>query len=231
MYLLYIDDSGSVFNSTQNHFILAGLAVFERSTYWISKELDNIASRFNSIDPYSIELHGSPMVTGRNSWRKIPKKDRIKAIEDALNVVNLPMNDCILFGACVNKSKISPEDPIEYCFEQINSRFDHFLRRKYNNSKKKERGMIIFDKSTSETAIQQLAIQYREIGHTWGSLKNMAEVPSFIDSKASRLIQLADLIAYSMFRHYEKQDSNFFNIFQNKFDTSGGIKHGLFEKL
>jgi len=64
-----------------------------------------------------------------------------------------------------------------------------------------------------------------------GILRNLAEVPLFIDSKASRLIQLHDLIAYSSYRHYEHDDSQFYDIFKKKFDSEGGITHGLFVKL
>jgi hypothetical protein len=48
----------------------------------------------------------------------------------------------------------------------------------------------------------------------------------FIDSRASRLVQLADLIAYAMFRHYERGDSQFYDIFKHRFDAEGGIVHG-----
>jgi len=59
MYLLYLDHSGEVTDPAQMHFTLAGISVFERQTYWISDAMDQIASRFNSTDPASIELRGS----------------------------------------------------------------------------------------------------------------------------------------------------------------------------
>nr|WP_232827905.1 DUF3800 domain-containing protein [Marinomonas shanghaiensis] len=64
-------------------------------------------------------------------------------------------------------------------------------------------------------------------GHEWGKLRNMADVPVFIDSHATRLIQLADLVAYAIFRKYEKQDNQFFDLIENKFDYFGGVQHGL----
>jgi len=230
VHLFYVDDSGSVPDANQTHFILAGCSIFERGGYWVSQELDKIAARFCPHDPKSIELHGSPMVSGRGLWRKIPQADRIQAIIDALDVLNTTRADCRVFGACVNKSKVSPNDPIEICFEQISSRFDQFLLRKHR-SNDTQRGMIIFDKSTAETSIQKLAADFSSIGHQWGVLRNMAEVPSFIDSRASRIIQLADLIAYGMFRHYEKGDSRFFNVFNGKFDHVGSTVHGLYTNL
>lgn len=54
-------------------------------------------------------------------------------------------------------------------------------------------------------------------------------MPLFLDSKASRLIQLADIIAYAIFRRFEKGDRQFYDIIQNKFDAEGGVVHGLYE--
>ena len=82
MYLLYADESGTTHDPVQQYFVLAGFCVFERQGYWISNELDQIASRFDPADPGSIELHGSPMFGGRNRWRSHPKYERHKAIED-----------------------------------------------------------------------------------------------------------------------------------------------------
>jgi len=61
-------------------------------------------------------------------------------------------------------------------------------------------------------------------------LRNLAEVPAFIDSRASRLLQLADLIAYSVFRRYQWNDSLFFDIIRGRFDREGGVEHGLHVK-
>ena len=46
MFLLYADESGTPGGSDQEHFILAGITVFERKAHWLSLELDKIASRF-----------------------------------------------------------------------------------------------------------------------------------------------------------------------------------------
>jgi hypothetical protein len=64
MYLLYLDDSGSTTDNSQQYFVLAGLSVFERQGWWISQELEKIAAAFNPADPASVELHGSPMLNG-----------------------------------------------------------------------------------------------------------------------------------------------------------------------
>ena len=131
-----------------------------------------------------------------------------------------------MFGAVVEKQAISPDDGLEYAFEQIISRFDRFLGRmhKKNNT---QRGLLILDKSTQETRLQRLTRDFRMNGHRWGRLNNLVDVPFFVDSKATRAIQYADMVAYALWRHFEKGDSEFYNVIDTAFDAEGGVRHGL----
>lgn len=230
MHLLYADESGSTGDSKQTYFVLAGVSLFERQGYWISQELDKLVSDINPADPMSLELHGSPMFGGKKEWRQYHKDQRCNLIRNALEILADSHKSNRIFACVVNKAKVSPKDPVEVAFEQLASRFDHYLSRLHKNNDP-QRGLIIFDKSTYETTIQGLATDFRSVGHTWGVLRNLSEVPLFLDSKASRLIQLADLIAYSIFRKYEFGDDQFFSIITDRFDQVGGIKHGLCERL
>lgn len=231
MHLLYLDESGAPADPKQTHFVLAGISMFERQTFWISNELDKIAATFNPADPSSMELHGNPMFVGKHEWRRIQPPLRRQAIKDALTVFANSHNSNRLFGCVVNKAVVAPQNPVEYAFEQIASRFDYFLMRLHNHRADSQRGIMIFDKSTYESTIQNLATDFRTIGHSWGVLRNLSEVPLFLDSKASRLIQLADLVAYAIFRKYEQGDDQFFSIIESRFDTFGGQNHGLFARL
>lgn len=170
------------------------------------------------------------MYGGRNAWRKFPKEDRIQAILDALTLLADSHPSNRIFACIVRKDVVLPQDPVALAFEQIASRFDHFLVRLHRQNDT-HRGIIIFDKSTYETTIQNLATDFRTIGHSWGVLRNLAEVPLFLDSKASRLIQLADLIAYAFFRHYEKGDDQFLSLIYDRIDHSDGVMHGLYEVI
>ena len=73
--------------------------------------------------------------------------------------------------------------------------------------------------------------RFSRTGHRWGTLRNLAEVPLFLDSKASRLIQLADIVAYAIHRWYNKKDFEYFSIIKECFDTEGSVVHGLHEYL
>lgn len=229
MFLRYADESGTPSGRDQQHFVLAGFSIFERKAHWLALELDKIAARFAPEDPGSVELHGAPMLAGRNFWRKVDKAARLDAIKDALRLID--GRHYRVFASVVRKAAISPEDPVRATFQQLVSRFDHFLAREHIQHRNTHRGLVIFDKTSKEGPIQALARDFKVTGHDWGQLRNMAEVPAFIDSRATRLLQLADLVAYALYRNHEKGDTQFSAIIDNRFDAYGGIRHGLHERL
>ena len=91
-----------------------------------------------------------------------------------------------------------------------------------------QRGLIIFDECSTEKRIQTLAREFKHEGHSYGKHRNFAEVPVFLDSKASRLSQLADLVAYALFRSFEHDDSKYYDVISSCFDSEGGVTHGLY---
>lgn len=230
MHLLYLDESGSVSDPSQRYFVLAGVAVFERSAHWVEQKLNGVAAQFNPSNPYAVELHGSPMRSGREGWKSWPLPLRLRAIQDALalGVDAFHPKGVRLFGAVIRKDCLLGQDPVEHAFEQLASRFDSYLQRIYAKHNDAQRGIILFDKSSTERRIQTLALEFKYSGHTWGKTRNYAEVPVFLDSRASRLIQLADLVAFALFRAYEFQDPQFLSGIAHCFEREGLMNHGLY---
>jgi uncharacterized protein DUF3800 len=227
MHILYIDDSGTVGNKDESYFVLGGLSVFERGLYHQIVAADECVAGFALGDPSEIELHGSPMYSGRQKtpWRKIDRSVREKMIKQALATFSNAAS-VTLFAVAVEKAA-AQIDPIELAFEELCNRFNLFLYRKGKENGDDQRGLIVMDESRHEKPLQALARQFRLNGGRWGKYRNLAEVPVFVDSKASRLIQLADLVAYATWRKYEHKDGRFFDDLIPKFDTEGGVIHGL----
>ena len=96
------------------------------------------------------------------------------------------------FAVAVDKQAVSPDDPVERAFEEICNRFNLYLTRLHNREGNQPRGLIVMDKSHYEDTLQGLARRFREQGARWGNLRNLAEVRLFVDSAASRLIQITD---------------------------------------
>jgi len=230
MYLLYLDDAGTVGATDQRHFVLSGICLFERQVHYLSSALDRLATEFYPEEPDRLEFHGSHMLPGKGFWRSIKDKSaRRTAICDALATSDDLKGHWALFGVVVEKAAIAGQDPVEFAFEQIVSRFDTFLKRQFHKGNP-QRGLIILDKSTLETRLQSLARDFRKNGHRWGVLSNLADVPMFVDSGATRAVQFADLVSYSLWQRFEHGDSAFFDVIRNSFDGEGGVVHGLLHK-
>jgi hypothetical protein len=230
MYILYLDDAGSVGNHEEKHFVLGGVALFERHISHLESALDQIARETGLSDPNTLEFHGNEMRAGRARWRGIASRDqRLDVMARALEASSVLRGRWALFGAAINKAAISPRDPVEYAFEQVVSRFDQFLARQRTDGHS-QRGLIVLDRSTRETRLQELATSFRREGHSWGRLRNIVDVPFFVDSRATRAIQYADLVTYALWRRFEKDDPVLFDRIKGQFDAQGGTVHGLFHE-
>ncbi len=230
MHLLYLDESGSTSNQNEKHFILAGVAVFERTLHYLIKGIDETMDNANLSD---YELHGSPILGAREEpWKSMHRPDRIELISKVLKIVEKNKRGCVAFGIVLEKDNLKDtEDPMEWAFEQIATRFDMFLKRQNQETPdNKQRGIIIMDKSSDEKKLQGLVKRFRTGGTRWGRLNNISEVPMFVDSKAARIIQLADLVAFALWRRYEFKDTTFFDIIAPNFDSEGRKIHGLLHK-
>ena len=171
------------------------------------------------------------MRTGQKIWRGFPVAERLQAIKDALSLIQRHYpRDVRIFAIALEKQNHSGQDIAEIAFTQACSRFDQFLMRLYRSKNDPQRGLIVFDKSKAENRIQSLAREFKHSGHSFGVTRNYAEVPVFLDSRASRLIQLADLVSYAVARYFEHQDSQFYDIIKNCFDAEGGVTHGLYSR-
>lgn len=234
MYLLYLDDSGSVENPNENYFILGGVCVPERSIKWLTEQLDDLASEINSANPSSVEFHASEIFGGRKPpWKEIREKDkRVDIIKKVLCTLKDAQFDTKVFASAIHKESYRNSDLIKMAFEDLCSRFDMYLNRIYYDSDAKysHKGLIIFDKNAYENSLERLSFEFRQQGTRWRDLRNIREVPFFVDSKASRLIQLADHIAYAVFRRYNAGDLNYFECIEDRFDEHDGVMHGLSHK-
>jgi hypothetical protein len=230
MYLLYLDDSGSVSNKSEDYFVLGGLCVPENSVGWLSSEMESLAEEIDPDNPRSVEFHAASIFSGRDGvWQTFRKReDRIRIIKRVLFVLDKSSPGSVAVFACAVHKESTQGDPVQIAFEQLSSRFDIYVRRQNTERGERQKGIIILDKSSYETSLQHLANHFKQEGTRWGNrLSTLSEVPLFIDSKASRIIQLTDHIAYAVFRRYNAADLTYFNCIEKHFDQSAGVMHGL----
>lgn len=226
--------SGGVNDPKDTHFIMAGVAVRENAIFHVIKELDDKIRKSPLRLPPEIELHGVEMVRGKKFWRSISVTDRIAFYKECLSVFHGPSRQNLrCFGIVVEKASMDGVDIAEYCYEQVCTRFDRYLQRIFlrnqrnSNKSAAHKGLLIVDESRYAGMFRNLAIQYRVNGTSWGNLRNMAEIPLFAPSTATRLLQLADLVSYALWQRYERGDDQYFRTFVSAFDYDAGVTHGL----
>ena len=227
MHLLYLDDSGSPGNVNEQYFVLGGICVPESSVRWLSHQLEIIAIQYNPDEPGKVEFHAAEIFRGKEPpWNNITdKKARIQIIRQVLCTLDNAFSEISLYAYAIHKASFPDEDPVIKAYEDLASRFNMYLDDKIEHQKL---GLVILDKSSYETGLQNLALTIRRVGNRWGQqLRNIVEVPLFVDSAASRIIQLADHIAYAVYRRYEANDLTYFNCIEDRFFTKDGVLHGL----
>jgi hypothetical protein len=104
MYFLYLDESGNESDPADRFFVLAGVAVFERVTFFLSQSLEGVQTKhFPGLPP--IEFHASPIRTGKGFWRNIPEAKRMEVLDDIADVIaNANEPGVSLFAAAIEKS-------------------------------------------------------------------------------------------------------------------------------
>lgn len=231
MYLLYLDDAGSPSNPAENYFVLGGICVYEAQADWFTRELDKIAAGFDAQDPSKIEFHASSIFSRREApWKNLKQDEARGVMKSVLNVASVSYDSACCFACAIEKASLRPdEDCVALAFEDLCQRFDLFLARKHKQGDR-QRGLLILDRSTQETSLQRLSRDFRRVGTKWGLLKYLADTPMFVDSRASRLVQVADHVAHAVFRRFNAGDSQYFDIVAARFDESDGVIHGLAHK-
>lgn len=229
MYLLYLDESGGVTETDQDYYVLGGISAFERQPFFLCKELDELQARISPTVTEPIEFHASHIRNGKGEpWESMSKGDRLSLLNAIADILSRTQDNVSLFAVAMHKASFPRRDPIQRTCEEIAGHFDAFLTRlETREGAEKQRGLMVFDQSNHEKTLHSLVAQFRTTGASWGKLKHLAEIPMFTDSKLTRMLQLADFVAYSVFRRYQHYDSALLDRIIAKFNSADGVLHGL----
>ncbi len=120
-----------------------------------------------------------------------------------------------LFAECIDKTHF---DPIrtgctadEQAFEQIVSRFEQYVESTDEPGERRF-GLLVHD--NNETVARKhtdLMRRFHQRGTLWTRIERLIETPLFVDSKLTRMVQIADLCAYALRRYLENQETDIFN--------------------
>lgn len=138
-----------------------------------------------------------------------------------------------LFAECIDKtyfdSTKTGRSVGEQAFEQVVSRFQHFLAKTAApKSAAKPFGVLVHDNNQSVARKHtELMRQFHERGTLWTSVDNIIETPLFVDSSLTRMVQIADLCSYALRRYVENAETPLFRAVFSRADMSNGKAVGV----
>lgn len=249
MYLLFVDESGT--HPGPHPFVLGAMAIHEDDTARLQKELDEIViEKLGRVPPNldEYEVHASEMrnakkpksiaLTQQKSiWANVDRAVRL-AILDAVYeklVDFVPANaqlPMMLFGVAVERDFHPNWSPVErerWAYEVLLGKFDVMLKMLRTQRHLPNRGLVIHDRRVvAERDIQGWTAAWRSTAERIGQLRNLADVPLFGDSRATRLLQVADVVSYAVFRRYNRQaaSTDYFDKIWPAFHSEGDAVHG-----
>ncbi|MDI6872655.1 MAG: DUF3800 domain-containing protein [Bacillota bacterium] len=221
-----MDESGT--HTTARYFVVAGLAVFERETYFLAKSLDDLQAKYFPEATENIPFHASSL---RAPESRVPAPYDALTIEDRRQLVTdiyqvVAGSRARVFAVAMEKAAIDG-DCYERGFEEIVNRFDRFLGRIFRDRGDQQRGLIVVAESSYRENLELLARNIAAEGHRWGETHCLADIPYFAPAKSTRLLQLADFVANAVFGRYESGYSRDFDQIAIRLDQDEGRLHGL----
>ncbi len=234
MHLFYADESGT--DVQLSYFVWGGVSVPDRQTRFIDADLSAVAQRFRPADTdddrQAPTLNASAMHTGKGVWRKVNRTAARQAIKDALQlaVADRQKYGVRLFVAAIERKRLTQNrNPANLAFEQLTTRFDYMLGRlNRREDHPPERGLVLLNAASLMAKHQTLARQLSDVGYSSGAIKNLAEVPVALNRRNSRTLQLGGLVAYAVHRHFEHNDSQYFDLIKHCFDRDERQRYGLY---
>lgn len=227
MYLLYLDESGFAQSNDQQYYVLGGVAAEEKRPFHLCRDLDDLQKKLFPASADPIEFHASAIRNQKGSpWDSMRRDQCKQAIDQVLAII--AGSSVVLFGVAILKSAFPGVDPVHRTCEEMAGHFDAYLQRLEIERNEKQRGLLVFDQTNQAQKLHSLVNDFRTAGASWGGrIRHLAEIPMFTDSRLTRMLQLADFVAYAVFRYYEHGDASMFNQIATRFDQAGGQVHGI----
>ncbi|MDF9877423.1 DUF3800 domain-containing protein [Cellulosimicrobium cellulans] len=248
--MLFVDESGTHGGSPA--FVLGGAAIHEDDAQRLQVSLDELVVKHLGRIPVNLdeyELHAGEMRNAKKPradaspsarasvWATIDRATRLALLAEAYSLVASftptdPKLPLVLFGVVLDAGFHAGELPIErerFAYEVLLNKFDVMLKNSRTERGRPNRGLVVHDRRlVAERDIQSWVSQWRAAAGTIGQLRNLADVPLFADSRATRLLQVADLVSYAMFRRYSPEvfDLSYFKTIWPAFHAEAGQVHG-----
>ena len=160
----------------------------------------------------------------------LTREERYEIIKKIAEVVS-QWRFARVFAECVDKVHFDPARRLrtvdEQAFEQVVSRFEHFLHA-ISTPDNKIYGLLIHD--NNETVARRHTVlmkRFHQRGTLWTDVNHIIETPLFVDSELTSMVQIADMVAYALRRYLENGESGLFDLIFTRADKRQGAVVGV----
>lgn len=225
MYFLYADSSGRTEIKQGGHilhdslYITVGVIVHEKDWKSIANNISEMKREvIPELDPREWELHASDIWNNRDFFadrhlglNQAKKLDIFSRIANLARWSDITIVSVVMFKDKMKDRYHSPA-VTEYSWMFVTERFEHFLTQKPKGT---NNGLLFIDASQKnpQEEIRKAVRKAIKDGGLWKGIDHVIEQPIFVESHTYNLIQLADMIAYVILKHY-KGDLKFKEFFE-----------------
>ncbi|WP_345712815.1 DUF3800 domain-containing protein [Kineococcus glutinatus] len=232
--MLFVDESGT--NSKDATFTLGAVAVHESAMQALNRRMNDLMAEYSRLTDHNtddLEIHASEMLNpGKGSpWKTVNHQVRRRVLDRCYESLRLMEEEgsagaVAFFGVAMDsrfKKDYSVHAREQIAYEHLLKKFDDYLVRRTSS----EMGWVVHDRRiVAERDVRQWARGWQEAAGALGRINRFADLPLFADSKTTRLLQVADLVAYAFWRSYDKGHDQYIEKLWSQFDIEGGRLHG-----
>lgn len=194
MLLTYVDES-----YTDDWYYMAALLCDGPGAQKLTVALDRVMER--AVREYGVpedaELHGHELFGGKERWKDIPPRVRIWVYNQAFDAIATHCEAIIIRGmhvAGLRKRYIRPEPPHSVVLQHLLERVDDYMREEARTWT-----LVIADEVSDQARHRSDLLVYRTYGTTGyrsTKLTRVIDTLHFAPSRASRLLQAVDMVAF-----------------------------------
>lgn len=208
MHLLYLDESGDPYSwQNQKCYVIGGVAIHEGQVHSISTQMDALQTKYFPGIQIQIAFHATQVKRGKGHFQGMPPATRNQILQDVYALIgNAVFPNLIVFATAIDITAV--KDPVQArrdVFEDVCEKFNGFLAHQFQRGHP-SKGLLLIDENR-EAEYHQLVNGFKKWGTAHGYLGNIVNIPYFARCHETRLLQLADFVANSVFEYYERNSN------------------------
>ena len=245
MLFAFIDESGKPNIKENTPFVLAAVLVDEQDVSSIEKSVYEAAKTSIPALQEPFEIHSNEIIHRIGVFENHTETNRIRLYENVCN--EIAKSNLTLLSSIVTKTPSKSASPVspKQAMEQIEEiAFEHLLERillEASNKTKADKILAVIDQS-GFSHDHKLQERIRILLRNGEYLKKFSSKitlfgPDFRDSKEHVMLQISDVVSYTLFQCEQKKKirdfdfDKYFNIIKPRFSNKLGIINGYGIKI